>query len=142
MGSPQRDLSWITEWYFYDFEDKSVINSGWCYIWAWMAKLNHRDAQLYVYDDYNGLAHAFVKIGCLYYDSSYPRGIHSAKSLEFFVDHEITDARKWLTRHDMASFKEAWSYIPASRTWGTQKLEPWPAELPPKPDLTCTEAAV
>ena len=129
MSYPQRNLQWITDWYFADFEDKDVINSGWCYVWAWLAKLEHRGARFYTFDD-GTRAHAFIKIGSLWYDSSQPRGVRAAKSLQFFVDHEIVQTQPDMWQQDDHQFKDFWSWVPAHKTWHQQGLIAWPDRLP------------
>ena len=69
------DLRYITRRYFHDFDDIAVINDGWCFVWAWMAKLHHPHARLATLSEaITQRAHAFVWIGDLAYDAERPRG--------------------------------------------------------------------
>lgn len=135
MSYPQRNLKWVTDWYFGDFEDKDVINSGWCYVWAWIAKLNYHDAQLYTFTDVcahgHSQTHAFLKIGSLYYDSSQPRGCRAAKCLGFFVDQDIKRLHRGnALKHTSREFKDFWGWSGTNKNWSSQGLIAWPDRLP------------
>lgn len=78
------NLTWITETYFSEFEDRNQINDGWCYVWAWLASLAYPEAQLISFDGGSEGAHAFIQIGDLYFDSSFPCGAIDPIQLNYF----------------------------------------------------------
>jgi hypothetical protein len=132
------DLSEITRKYFWDFEDPDVINSGWCFVWAWLAHLK-TGAQLVSY--HTGFrrigmglndAHAFVRIGALYYDSSAPRGVprKHMNRLWFFHEAELRVYSHRIDEQSPEHFKIWWNLFGRQNSWGSQGLAPWPTELP------------
>lgn len=128
---PRRDLSWITKTYFYDFEDISVINTGWCYVWAWLARLRYPRAELWVFDDADHM-HAFVRVGNLWYDAERPKGVNRISDLPFFQDHDIVRPWENAYRFSDQSYQEAWGRM---TYWNSQRLPMWPTALPPRPEL-------
>lgn len=81
------DLSFITKRYFDDFEDPSVINDGWCYVWAWMARVHRPRLELATYiEHYDGSTHALiVDSSGRYYDSGAPRGTFELAELDYWA---------------------------------------------------------
>ncbi len=132
--TPQRDLSVITTTYFYDFEDPEIINAGWCWVWAWLAHLAHPNAQLRTVDT-SQCAHAFVKIGSLYYDSLNPLGVRTVRSMRFFVEEGFVVTPGDVLRQTPEEFMEHWKYAAKSKGFESQLLPVWPRTLPPRPDL-------
>lgn len=130
------DLAWLTERYFYDFGDPDVINSGWCYVWAWLAKLAHPEAQLLVYHDDSAPSaycqHAFVQIGDLYFDSSKPTGTPHADTLQFFREDGTRIKERYLHRMSPEGFKNWWG---RGAEFETQCIRAWPDELPARPNI-------
>lgn len=127
------DLRWITRKYFWDFDDPAVINSGWCYVWAWLAWLAHPDAQLITFHDHEKdrsayEQHAFVQIGELYYDSSRPAGCKVVTEMEFFEDFHDHVREKWIMRMTPEQFKSWWG---KGSEFDDQDLPRWPTVLPP-----------
>lgn len=123
------DLTHITEKHFWDFEDPDVINSGWCYVWAWLAH-QYYGGQLMSfdgvrrYDDRTLLdGHAFIKIGNLYYDSSRPLGVHEIGRLDFFDECAFFDRDVW--DQDPQEFKRYWTSHGSEMNWIGQRLRPW-----------------
>lgn len=131
--APPRDLSWIREWYFADFADPSVINTGWCFIWAWLAKLEHHGAVLYIFDDSDSLmSHAFVKIGRRYYDVERPRGVTKIVDLPYFTENfpEQSIPAYLLDRPSIDAFRRRWAWDHPREEWSQQGLKAWPDRLP------------
>jgi hypothetical protein len=120
------DLRPITHRYFSDFEDPDVINTGWCYVWAWLAKLRHPEAQLVIYDEFLD-GHACVRIGDLYYDSSQPLGVRDISQLEWF---DGLQASPWkiviVSPEQFRAFR--WNRV--DEHFAVQGLVSWPTKLP------------
>ena len=124
------DLTFITDGYFWDFEDPDVINTGWCYVWAWLARLAFPAAKLLVYDDpgrHDG--HAFIELHGLYYDSSKPTGCKTVEELKFFEEYSITNAGPHVRFLSDDRFKMFWNGC-GKPAFETQGLEPWPEIMP------------
>lgn len=136
MSEKQIDARLITRRYFGDFEDPSVINSGWCFVWAWMARLHFGTGAglCWVSEVYRGReggrGHAFIKHGRRYYDSDRPDGVTRFADLP---------AVRWVGRGRVVhidakpdDFYLAWQASPGGRVnFRTQGLKPWPTK-PPK----------
>lgn len=124
-----RDLSWVTRIYLNDFEDPDVMDQGWCYVWAWLAKLGHPDAQLMIYDASLRDAHALILLDGRYYDRSRPRGVKDPGRLHWFSSSGIA-VHEWnlvaVTPDTFRRFR--WSRV--EHHFGTQELPPWPSALP------------
>lgn len=130
------NLSKITSTYFYDFEDPNVINSGWCFVWAWLAHLKC-GGELWTYDEPLTMqyrdCHAFIKVGSLYYDSSRPRGVRKMERLSFFGSPP--EKEFLIPKQTPEEFRRFWERNGRNISWETQMLDPWPKILPKRPDL-------
>lgn len=130
------DLSEITSKYFHDFEDPDIINTGWCFVWAWLAHLK-TGAQLITYCTglskygWDGDAHAFVRIGNRYYDSSAPTGVlrRHLNRLWFFRESELRVFSYKIDEQSPELFRSWWWSAGRRSSWGDQGLAPWPTEL-------------
>jgi hypothetical protein len=122
-----RDLSWVTRIYLNDFDDPDVMDQGWCYVWAWLAKLGHPDAQLVIYDASLHDAHALILLDDRYYDRSKPRGVKDPRKLRWFNGRKFQEWDLEIVAPDrFRSFR--WSHV--EHNFGTQGLLPWPSALP------------
>lgn len=135
MRSKRPNLAWITHVWFWDFQDKSLINSGFCYLWAWIAHLAHPEAKLCYWDcptKWSTLryVHAFVKIGDLYFDSSRPCGVRDWRRLKFFLDEEWGPGEFKIIPPRV--FPSLFPFLSSER-FRDQGLEPWCQHLPPHP---------
>lgn len=126
------DFSVVTQDWFSDFEDPCAIDSGWCYVWAWMARLYEPEARLMTYEESDGTAHAFVRLGTLYYDRSKPCGVQDPSELWFFAEFLGTDNCELELCAEMSpeEFKAVWAGGGDRSYWEMQGLLPWPEVLP------------
>ncbi len=122
------DLSWITDSYFSNFEDKDVINEGWCYVWAWLGRRAYPEAELYTFEG-EDCSHAFLKIGDLWFDSSQPRGVYHPSSLKFFEEFIFADEKTW--KQFQHEFKKYWG---GGVHFIDQGLKPWPRKVQKPPN--------
>jgi hypothetical protein len=122
------DLTWITETYFRSFEDRNQINDGWCYVWAWLAKLAHPEAQLISFDGGVDGAHAFIQIGDLYFDSSFPCGAVDPVQFAFFNGEPFSSPDDGYLLHQTPQEFKAW-WRGAKEFWDLG-LPRFPAKLP------------
>lgn len=136
-----RDLSWVTRIYLNDFEDPDVMDTGWCYVWAWLAKLGHPEAQLVIYDESLREAHALVLLDGRYYDRSRPRGVKDPRRLRWFEGREFGEWNLMIVSPD--EFRRfRWNRV--EDHFGTQDLPPWPRRLirgGPRPKQHATATA-
>lgn len=125
------DLSFITELYFSDFDDPDVINTGWCFVWAWMAH-QHTGAKLYTYELVMDL-HALVEIDGRFYDSSAPRGVKPKRlsRLSIFRAFEEEAEHHRAVHMSPRKFRSYWIYNGRNGAWETQGLRPWTRKLKP-----------
>lgn len=139
------DLSHITCDYFGDFEDPDVINTGWCYVWAWLAKLSCPEAVLYTQYTSGLSMHAFVRVGALYFDAQRPTGVPRYKLLPWYDEFvEVLGGRRPIGPMTPEHFRGVWDGGPCwcgcaterhrcraeHPDWDIQKLKPWPTKLP------------
>jgi hypothetical protein len=128
--SAKVNLRIINDLYFSDFKGgEEVINTGWCYIWAWMARLHLKEAKFCtVFTRWN--CHAFIKLGDNYYDGEALKGKKNWKNLPFFAvgcskaDRDECELQI-LTK---AQFTNLWREI-GKEEWATQNLRRWPRNL-------------
>lgn len=146
------DFSRVTRDYFGDFDDPCVINSGWCFVWAWLAYLAEPGARIHSYARYPGGgadAHAWVSFGGLHYDAEAPLGAGSPVCLPYFARcgyrplrrkcHGAGEPWPWCTEYE---FRRCWEGDPIRRArwpevaamldgrWTSQGLMLWPRVLP------------
>jgi hypothetical protein len=130
------DLSFITRRYFYDFADTSLINSGWCFVWAWMARVHLGAAfQLCTALQRRGArGHAFGKVGKLYVDADRPRGVTAYAMLPAIAD--VGRDRDADLRMSPDRFLLTWETSDRSwRRFADQGLRSFPTSIPRKPRL-------
>lgn len=135
MIDTEKQLRAITLRYFGDFDDTSLINTGWCYVWAWMVRLHLGEkAQLCsVWGAWLGRrgvrGHAFVQIGGRYYDVERLDGAKGWGSLPACKvgrprTFEPLSPDTFLLRWD-GSEKVRGHFV-------SQGLLPWPVRIPPR----------
>jgi hypothetical protein len=131
------DFTPLTREFFGDFEDVAVINDGWCFVWAWLARLYLPDAVIYsVHTDSKRVdwgrnviwqpVHAFVRVGARWYDAERPRGERGWRALpatSTFVGRKRNT--RTATRHTADDF-EALFAPNGSDPWTQQGIAPWP----------------
>jgi len=133
------DLTHITKTYFWDFEDELVINSGWCFVWAWMAHLHYPELHLVTWENKSSgpfmSDHAVVRdYEGLWYDSSQPLGTEDPLQLSIF-EEEYSDLDVLLRdynvrlRQTRESFMNFWGGGFNQSEWGSQGLRHWPRNL-------------
>lgn len=125
------DMSIVTQRYFTDFDDPDVINTGWCYIWAWMAYLHFGpDVQLATYEDSDG-GHALVIHNGRFYDSSAPQGVEDMEQLWYFRWWGVEPCKGTLFRQRAVEYKQTWRDVGTEEHWWAENgLRPWPLTVP------------
>lgn len=127
------NMEWITSRYFYDFEDRRIINMGYCFCWAWIAYLAYARSELIHVEIEQGcgLSHAMVKIRNLYFDSDHPRGIRNPlRSRWVSTNTTKNDCPRFFVISER-DFRQQWNWRGQKfNCFYDQGLTPWLDELP------------